>query len=263
MRRCYGCSSCGRCRATLPPRVQTPRLLQAQPESEERRIDPVVGKAIVERAGSSPRPSCWPSCSRNSHDEGDEPTQGWAARCTHSRPPALHVSRWRLSTLARFDAEELHPAERREVVVFNRRCTRTATARVRRCVPRVCRASRQATPIEATAPCGELPAACNAALNADLNSCLQTGTCPTGSETTATRARVAPSAPVASVTWGAARALLEAAEEDARVLEADAADAVAPAVSRRRRFAGQGGACQQTHVHGVPKRRKNDEGEPG
>ena len=24
-----------------------------------------------------------------------------------------------------------------------------------------------------------------------------------------------------------------------------------------------GGACQQTHVHGVPKRRKKDEGAPG
>ena len=36
---------------------------------------------------------------------------------------ALHVSRWRPSTPARFDAEwESHPAERREVVVFNRRC---------------------------------------------------------------------------------------------------------------------------------------------
>ena len=36
---------------TLPPRVQTPRLLQAQPDSQERRIDPVVGKAIVEKSG--------------------------------------------------------------------------------------------------------------------------------------------------------------------------------------------------------------------
>ena len=35
---------------TLPPRVLT-RLLHAQPESEERRIDPVVGKAIVEKSG--------------------------------------------------------------------------------------------------------------------------------------------------------------------------------------------------------------------
>ena len=36
---------------TLPPRVLTPRLLHAQPESEERRIDPVVGKAIVKKSG--------------------------------------------------------------------------------------------------------------------------------------------------------------------------------------------------------------------
>ena len=37
---------------TLPPRVQTPRLLHAQPDSDERRgIDPVVGKAIVEKSG--------------------------------------------------------------------------------------------------------------------------------------------------------------------------------------------------------------------
>ena len=39
---------------TLPPRVQKPRLLQAQPppDSEQRRgIDPIVGKAIVEKSG--------------------------------------------------------------------------------------------------------------------------------------------------------------------------------------------------------------------
>ena len=38
---------------TLPPRVQTPRLLQAQPpDPEERReLDPVIGKAIVEKSG--------------------------------------------------------------------------------------------------------------------------------------------------------------------------------------------------------------------
>ena len=39
------------CSPSLPPRVQTPRL-HAQPDSEERRgIDPVVGKAIVEKSG--------------------------------------------------------------------------------------------------------------------------------------------------------------------------------------------------------------------
>ena len=54
MRRCYGLLAIAVAAATaftLPPRVQTPRLLQAQPESEERRIDPVVGKAIVEKSG--------------------------------------------------------------------------------------------------------------------------------------------------------------------------------------------------------------------
>ena len=35
---------------TLPPRVQTPRL-QAQPDSERRELDPVIGKAIVEKSG--------------------------------------------------------------------------------------------------------------------------------------------------------------------------------------------------------------------
>ena len=54
MRRCTGLLAIAVAAATaftLPPRVQTPRLLQAQPESEERRIDPVVGKAIVEKSG--------------------------------------------------------------------------------------------------------------------------------------------------------------------------------------------------------------------
>ena len=38
---------------TLPPRLQTPAHLQAQPEESEQRrsIDPVVGKAIVEKSG--------------------------------------------------------------------------------------------------------------------------------------------------------------------------------------------------------------------
>ena len=53
MRRCYRLLAAVATATafTLPPRVQTPRLLQAQPESEERRIDPVVGKAIVEKSG--------------------------------------------------------------------------------------------------------------------------------------------------------------------------------------------------------------------
>ena len=55
MRRCYGLlvAVAAATAFTLPPRVQTPRLLQAQPpDSEDRReIDPVVGKAIVEKSG--------------------------------------------------------------------------------------------------------------------------------------------------------------------------------------------------------------------
>ena len=56
MRRCTGLLAIAVATATaftLPPRVQTPRLLQAQPpDSEDRReIDPVVGKAIVEKSG--------------------------------------------------------------------------------------------------------------------------------------------------------------------------------------------------------------------
>ena len=56
MRRCTGLLAIAVAAATaftLPPRVQTPRLLQAQPpDSEDRReIDPVVGKAIVEKSG--------------------------------------------------------------------------------------------------------------------------------------------------------------------------------------------------------------------
>ena len=88
---------------------------------------------------------------------------------------ALHVSRWRPSTPARFDAEwELHPAERREVVVFNRRCYENRYSRAFGDVAYAYAGQvAQASPIEATAPCGELLAACNAALDADLNSCLQ------------------------------------------------------------------------------------------
>ena len=58
MRRCYGLLAIAAAAAaaatafTLPPRVQTPRLLQAQPPDSKRRgIDPVVGKAIVEKSG--------------------------------------------------------------------------------------------------------------------------------------------------------------------------------------------------------------------
>ena len=55
MRRCFALVAIAVAAAatafTLPPRVLTPRLLHAQPESHERRIDPVVGKAIVEKSG--------------------------------------------------------------------------------------------------------------------------------------------------------------------------------------------------------------------
>ena len=76
---------------------------------------------------------------------------------------ALHVSRWRPSTPARFDAEwELHPAERREVVVFNRRCYENRYSRAFGDVAYAYAGQvAQASPIEATAPCGELLAACN------------------------------------------------------------------------------------------------------
>ena len=56
MRRCFSLVAIAVAAATaftVAPRVQTPRLLHAQPDSEERRatIDPVVGKAIVEKSG--------------------------------------------------------------------------------------------------------------------------------------------------------------------------------------------------------------------
>ena len=66
-------------------------------------------------------------------------------------------------------------------------------------------------------------------------------------------------APVASVSWGAARRFTLKPRK-----KVPAADAVALEL-----YLGDGdllimgGACQQTHVHGVPKRRKKDEGEPG
>ena len=53
MRRCYGLLAIAVAATafTLPPRVQTPRL-HAQPDSEERReLDPVIGKAIIEKSG--------------------------------------------------------------------------------------------------------------------------------------------------------------------------------------------------------------------
>ena len=74
-----------------------------------------------------------------------------------------------------------------------------------------------------------------------------------------------PRAPVASVTWGASRRFtLKPRKKVPASLEADAADPVALEL-----YLGDGdllvmgGACQQTHVHGVPKRRKKDEGAPG
>ena len=125
----------------------------------------------------------------------------------------------------------------------------------------------QATPIEATAPCGEFLAECNAALGSDLNSCLQNWYEPDhwlGDHRDDERALV-PSAPVASVSWGAARRFtLKPRKKMPASLEADAADAVAlePYLGDGDLLV-MGGACQQTHVHGVPKRRKKDEGEPG
>ena len=88
---------------------------------------------------------------------------------------ALHVSRWRPSTPARFDAEwELHPAERREVVVFNRRCYENRYSRAFGDVAYAYAGQvAQATPIAPETPCGEFLKECNAALNADLNGCLE------------------------------------------------------------------------------------------
>ena len=175
----------------------------------------------------------------------------------------LHTPNWRPSTPARFDAEwESHPAERREVVVFNRRCYENRYSRAFGDVAYAYAGQvAQASPIEATAPCGELLAACNAALNADLNSCLQNWYEPDhwlGDHRDDERALV-PSAPVASVSWGASRRFTLKPRK-----KMPAADAVPLEL-----YLGDcdllvmGGACQQTHVHGVPKRRKKDEGEPG
>ena len=174
---------------------------------------------------------------------------------------ALHVSRWRPSTPARFDAEwKSHPAERREVVVFNRRCYENRYSRAFGDVSYAYAGQvAQASPIEGF--CGELLAACNAALNADLNSCLQNWYEPEhwlGDHRDDERALVR-DAPVASVTWGAARRFTLKPRK-----KMPAADAVALEL-----YLGDGdllvmgGACQQTHVHGVPKRRKKDEGAPG
>ena len=57
MRRCYRLlAAVATATAFTLPRCRhhdsTPRLLQAQPESDERReLDPVIGKAIVEKSG--------------------------------------------------------------------------------------------------------------------------------------------------------------------------------------------------------------------
>ena len=176
---------------------------------------------------------------------------------------ALHVSRWRPSTPARFDAEwALHPAERREVVVFNRRCYENRYSRAFGDVSYAYAGQvAQATPIESTTACGELLSACNEALNADLNGCLENWYEPEhwlGDHRDDERALVR-DAPVASVSWGAARRFTLKPRK-----KMPAADAVALEL-----YLGDGdllvmgGACQQTHVHGVPKRRKKDEGEPG
>ena len=176
---------------------------------------------------------------------------------------ALHVARWRPSTPARFDAEwNMHPAERREVVVFNRRCYENRYSRAFGDQSYAYAGQvAQASPIEATAPCGELLKECNAALGSDLNSCLENWYEPEhwlGDHRDDERALVR-DAPVASVTWGAARRFTLKPRK-----KMPAADAVALEL-----YLGDGdllvmgGACQQTHVHGVPKRRKKDEGEPG
>ena len=176
---------------------------------------------------------------------------------------ALHVSRWRPSTPARFDAEwELHPAERREVVVFNRRCYENRYSRAFGDQSYAYAGQvAQASPTIPETPCGEFLKECNAALNADLNGCLQNWYEAghwLGDHRDDERALVR-DAPVASVTWGAARRFTLKPRK-----KTPAADAVPLEL-----YLGDGdllvmgGACQQTHVHGVPKRRKKDEGAPG
>ena len=182
---------------------------------------------------------------------------------------ALHVARWRPSTPARFEAEwALHPAERREVVVFNRRCYENRYSRAFGDQSYAYAGQvAQATPIAPETPCGEFLKECNAALSSNLNSCLQNWYEPEhwlGDHRDDERALVR-EAPVASVSWGASRRFtLKPRKKVPASLEADAADSVALEL-----YLGDGdllimgGSCQQTHVHGVPKRRKKDEGEPG
>lgn len=181
---------------------------------------------------------------------------------------ALHVARWRPSTPQRFDAEwDLHPAERRELVVFNRRCFENRYSWAFGDVSYAYAGQvAQASPIEAT--CGELLTACNAALgDSELNSCLQNWYEPDHwlCDHRDNEKALVQSAPIASVSWGAARRFtLKPRKKVPASIEADAADSVPLEL-----YLGDGdlcimgGTCQQTHTHGVPKRRKKDLHEPG
>ena len=72
-----------------------------------------------------------------------------------------------------------------------------------------------------------------------------------------------PGAPIASVSWGAARRFA-LKPKPVKSAGAAAADSVALELYLRDGdLLLMGGATQLTHVHGVPKRRKKDEGAPG
>mmetsp|Transcript_10716 Transcript_10716/g.33041 ORF Transcript_10716/g.33041 Transcript_10716/m.33041 type:complete len:239 (+) Transcript_10716:689-1405(+) len=181
---------------------------------------------------------------------------------------ALHVAAWRPSTPERFEREwTAHPADRREVVVFNRRCFEnrysqqfgdTAYAYAGQ--------TAAATPVPDASACAAFLPECDAALGgAGLNTCLQNWYEPEhwlGDHRDAER-QLVPGAPIASLSWGAARRFA-LKPKPVKSAAAAAADSVALELYLRDGdLLLMGGATQLTHVHGVPKRRKKDEGAPG
>ena len=133
---CANAMACGKLRKTFlvcPGAAQRRSILPANRpvrRTRSRYFHPAGRSPPVSLRASSQTPLTAASSSLSSSSVSDFATLANAAparepaRITLSAASwALHVARWRPSTPARFDAEwESHPAERREVVVFNRRC---------------------------------------------------------------------------------------------------------------------------------------------
>ena len=176
--------------------------------------------------------------------------ESWVLRVRNFRPGGADFD----------EAWAAHPPERREVVVFGRRCFEN---RFSRAYGRAYAYSGQvaaATPFAESAVAAELLERCNAACFGDggiaFNACLANWYEP---EHHIARHRdderaLDAAAPVASVSWGAPRRFVVRPRGGGESLDLVLGDGDLLVM---------GGACQRTHTHEVPKPRRKDRLPPG